>query len=121
MSVSVTTGTVYAGTNPPLAARVVNMADTPITQITVASIDYVVTSADDGTTVVAATSLTVSAVVFDTYQAWEVDAVGFNVRFQPSLLSFPTPGSYLVDLRMVMTNGDVLRHTWAVQALRNVA
>lgn len=91
-------GTCKENSGKTLRARINGHAATPITQASLTTFKYAVTkysSRDDaiedtnGTVVVAETALTISAVIFDALQSWDVDSTGYNMAHALAATSFP--------------------------------
>jgi hypothetical protein len=75
--------TAWEGADLAAMARLVNVAQTAVTQATIASAYLKVYDAD-GTQVSTTVTLTVSSVIFDTLQTgngWTVDSTGYNFRY----------------------------------------
>tara|TARA_Y100000310_G_scaffold260574_1_gene269558 strand:+ start:508 stop:888 length:381 start_codon:yes stop_codon:yes gene_type:complete len=92
MGIKTVTDIVWEGTTPKLMARVVGAAAANITQASVDSISKIVILKRDGSTVVAAASITVSAVVHDTLQTdatWTKDPTGYNFAHTLAVTDVP--------------------------------
>jgi hypothetical protein len=85
-----------------------------IVQSDVSSISYSVTNKNTGVQVIAPTSLTVSAVVFNTLQTpavWQTDATGYNFRHDVPAAAFPngdplTPVTYRIEYKFTPASGE---------------
>ena len=132
------TGVALKNSAPIFLARVVGNDGSYLVQANLSSIAYSIftlnpNDPDSETAVVAAhtaTSLTVSAVIWDTLQLdalWRnddgdyVDSTGYNFRFQPSIASsqaFPVAGAhYLVRVTMTPSSGQKIILTWKVRCI----
>jgi hypothetical protein len=132
------TGVVLKNSAPIFLARVVGNDGAYLVQANLSSIAYSIFTLNpndlDSETAVAAahtaTSLTVSAVVWDTLQLdnlWKnddgdyVDATGYNFRFQPSIASsqaFPVGGAlYGVRVTMTPSSGQKVVLYWKVRCI----
>ena len=87
------------------------------------TIAYVVWS--DGAVVTASTSLTVSSVIYNSYQGvngrtlgnsiWSVDDTGFNFKTKIASTSFPTGSkTYVVEVTYTLASGDVFHGGYEV-------
>lgn len=93
-------------------ARLVTDANVNVVQADISSIAYsvfdLVTRTAD---VISGTSLTVSAVIFDTLQTdarWSTDSTGYNFRWTVPATAFPTGGrSYRVEFKFTPASGQV--------------
>jgi len=94
MSAQVFQITVFEDGGAYVMGRVLGNAGTAITQATISGITYYINDLFDGSVVVASTALTVSSVVFDTYQTsdprWTEDTTGYNFATALPAGSFPS-------------------------------
>jgi hypothetical protein len=126
----------FAGSGVSLMDRVQGNAGTNITQASISTISYSVyryatrddaEAAQDGTEVVAATSLTVSAVVYDTLQTsspWSStqDSTGYNFRYNSVAADRPAVdggGTYWhrFDVLFTPPSGAPFVLVWIVETL----
>jgi hypothetical protein len=97
-------GVAYEGVGKVIRSCIKNYADTNITQATVTAITYLVDQfnsekeaeeCSSPTEITAETSAgSVSSLVFDTLQSWDVDDDGFNFQLTLPAASFPTGGKW---------------------------
>ena len=94
----------------------------PVKQADLASISYSIFDTYDGSTVVSAQALTVSAVIFDTLQQasgpiWTADAQGYNFRHALPATSFPNGNRvYRYEAKLTFASGDVAWALWDLTA-----
>ena len=94
-------------------STVYNAEGTPLLQANLSAIAITVTDITTGTATLATTTLTVSSVIFDTLQGWEVDNVGYNFRYTVAASAFPTGGStYAIDVKWTHTDARVGHTVW---------
>ena len=107
--------------NVSLMFRVLGDDAAPITQATIASITFAAYDLDatTPTSAVSTATLTVSAVVFDTYQSddrWTADAVGYNFRHDIGAAVFVTGGhTYQTEYKFTADGGEVFHVLGRVQ------
>jgi hypothetical protein len=110
-------GTAYEGVGKVIRSRIVNYADTDITQASVTAITYLVDQYDsereaeedsNATSIQTITSSgTVSSLVFNTLQAWDVDDDGYNFQHTLPAASFPTGNKWVrVEEWIDATSGE---------------
>jgi hypothetical protein len=107
---------------PLLLARFVDANDEPIQQADVASIAVSFRSYETPTTEHATEVPLAANVIFDTLQtddAWKEDATGYNFKYQPSSgkLDQANSYSYLIEVVITLTSGDVIPALWRADQL----
>lgn len=113
MSALLTTGNIWEDSGPRLMARVVNTDGSAMLQSSVSSITYAVFDLSVGQPPdsVATGTLTISSVVFDTYQTdarWTKDTTGYNFGWNAPASSFPKGGrKYQVEIKVTPTSGEI--------------
>jgi hypothetical protein len=108
------TATIWEDEGLFLMARVLGNAGTAITQASLTAITYGVYDVATGTaTVTAGTALTISSVVFNTYQVtavdprWTLDTTGYNFATSIPASAFPTGGAtYQVEILFDPASGE---------------
>ena len=129
MSCEFAYGCAFEDSGVSLMARVYGHAATVITQATISSITYTVTEHDtqenaedgaNGTSIITSTSLTVSAVVFDTLQTdarWTKDSTGYNFRYD-SVAADRTNGGvwHRYEVKFTPSSGAVFHAIWIVES-----
>lgn len=110
-SASIKRANVFEDGGASLMARVVGNNGASITQAGISTITYAVYDLHAGTEIVASTSLTVSAVVFDTLQTdarWTEDTTGYNFRHDIAANVFTTGDlTYRVEYKFTPSSGAV--------------
>lgn len=117
MTLSQATGKAFEGTTPTLYARIEKLGQA-ITQSDVQSVVYQVDRLD-GTHVIAATSLTVSSVVFNSLQTTPSlpDSKGHNFRHRLPTTALPQgSATYLVWHTITYQDGGVDKLRWEIEA-----
>ena len=95
-----------------------NSRGTPYLQANLSAIALSVYDITDETAPVvvsgfSASTLTVSAVIFDTLQAWSVDNIGANFAYALGPTAFPTGGNkYRVTVKWTHTDGSIGHTQW---------
>lgn len=109
MSAITIIGECHEGQPPANMAYVTDTDGTPLTQSDVSSISYQVTERDTGVVVLSATSLTVSAVIFNELQTpaiWTVDETGYNFRHDAPGTTVPQGGRwYRFEYTLTLSGG----------------
>lgn len=110
MSAELVRGTAWEDSAVVLMARIANASGSNITQASTTSITYSVWESGNSTAVVTSTSLTPSAVVFDTLQTptiWTTDSTGYNFRHDPPASALPNGGkTYTFEYRFDPSSGE---------------
>lgn len=120
-------GTVFAGGTGLLKARLVGSNDVALEQADVDAITYTIDELDQhdasaGTVVEGHedVALVVSAVVFDTLQAWSVDDTGYNFSHEVDVSAnsaFATRGrAYRVTYRLTPASGQIIVFQYVLRA-----
>lgn len=81
-----------------------------LTQSTTTSITWAAYAASGGSAI-ASGSLTVSAVIFDTFQTddrWTKDAIGYNFRHDIGTTTFTTGGEYVIQYTVTPSGGNAV-------------
>ena len=104
-------GTIWEDGGASLMARVLGHNAAAITQASVSSITYKVFDLSSGTPPDQVTSgtLTVSSVVFDTYQTdarWTKDSTGYNFRWDAPASAFPSWSVYQIEIKFTPSSGE---------------
>lgn len=112
MSATITKGVSFEDQGATLMARVVGNDAAAITQATISTITYtVIDRRDPSTKIVDASSLTVSAVVFDTLQTddrWSTDETGYNFRHTvPASVLSGGEKRYRIEYKFTPSSGEV--------------
>lgn len=122
---------VFEGSPCTLYARVEGgAAGTPITQATISAITYIVDQYDsereaerdqNPTSIsIEGSAGSVSSIVFDTLQTWDVDDEGYNVAFTVPASKFPEGDKYnVVELWFDPTSGDDFCQPWIVEVMKS--
>ena len=113
-------GKVWEDSGCSLMARILGTDGDEIVQADISTITYAVHEKVAGTEIIASTSLTISAVVFDTLQTddrWHTDATGYNFRMDAPVTAFPTGGTtYMVEVKFTPASGAVFHVVFEVAA-----
>lgn len=119
--VQVFCGEAFEDGGATLLARVQGWNAIDIVQSDISSIQYAVTDRTSGASVIAATSLTVADVVFNTLQTdarWSVDAEGYNFRHTVPASALPTGDHvYRVEYKFTPAAGEVFFLAFDITAL----
>lgn len=118
--VQVFVGDAFEDGGATLMARVTGWNAADIVQSDISSIHYSVYDRTAETSVVSATALTVSAVVFNTLQTdarWSVDSEGYNFRHTVPASALPNGDRlYRVEYKFTPASGEVFFLAFDIQA-----
>lgn len=118
---AVTQGVIFEDSGCSPMARLKGQSGGNVTQASLSAISYTVIDKTTQAVIVAATSLTIADVIFDSLQTdarWTKDSTGYNFRHDLAAASFPEGNTtYRVEYTFTPVSGAVFRAVFEMPTL----